>query len=179
MGSGFDSPEIFDYTLTLTGAGCSALHATTLVYVGSTTELIVGPDSLSSCTGDIYATLNYKNQGALAPVKIASLRNPCGVTSVNPGTQTYCPGANKYLSLSGTGFASTQIFDYTVTLNGAGCSALHATTLVSWTSDTQLTVGPDSLEGCTGDIYVTLNYKNQGALPPVKIASLSPTCPAA
>jgi len=90
-------------------------------------------------------------------------------------TQKYCP-TDTFLHLYGTGFESQQIFDYTLTLTGAGCTVLHATTLVHVISSTELLVGPDGLTGCTGDIYATLNYQNQGALDPVKIASLSDTC---
>jgi len=92
------------------------------------------------------------------------------------GMQTYCPNTTTFLYLFGTGFNSQQIFDYTLTLTGVGCSVLHATTLVHVISSTELLVGPDGFTGCSGDIYATLNYQNQGQLDAVKIASISPTC---
>jgi hypothetical protein len=76
----------------------------------------------------------------------------------------------------GTGFVSQAIFDYKMTLASEGCSGLHATTLVKVVSETELLVGVDTFAGCTGVLYVTLNYQNQGALEPVAIASYSDIC---
>jgi len=178
-GTGFVSQEIFDYTLTLTGEGCSGFHATTLVEVVSETELRVGPDNFAGCTGLIYATLNYQNQGALEKVAIASRNESCPILPATvtdtSGSQTYC-NLDEYVTVTGTGFVSKEVFDYTLTLTGDGCTALHATTLVEVVSETQLRVGPDSFTGCTGVLSATLNYQNQGALEPVPIASFSETC---
>lgn len=178
-GTGFVSQQIFDYTLTLTGEGCSGFHATTLVHVISDTELRVGPDNFAGCRDVVYATLNYQNQGALAPVAVASRNSSCPVVLVTVtdtcASSTYCD-SDQYLLLTGTGFESQQIFDYTLTLTGSGCTSLHATTLVTVISDTELRVGPDSLAGCDGFIYATLDYQNQGALAPVPIASFTDSC---
>jgi len=169
-GENFESLQIFDYTLSLTGAGCSALHATTLVTRVSQTQLAV-VDDLTGCTGDIYATLLYNHQLVLDHVKIASLDENC----VNANTTgLYCPCEHQTLYIHGSGFDSLEIFDYTLTIQGTSCSALHATSLVTRVSDTLLTVDED-LTGCDADIFAILRYKNQ--VPVVtKVAALSNDC---
>jgi len=180
FGTGFESQQIFDYMLILVGEGCSGLHATTLVQVLSSTQLRVGPESFHGCTGIIYATLNYRNQTTIANVAIASLGDSCRIAgnatvTETYGLQTYCP-TDQFLNLTGTGFESQEIFDYTLTLIGDGCTMLHATTLVQVVSPTELRVGPEILTGCNDVIYAILNYQNQGSLNPVAIASLGDSC---
>jgi hypothetical protein len=169
-GTGVESLQVCDYTLTLTGAGCSALHATTLVTRVSSTQLAV-VDDLTGCTGDIFAQLTYQHQAPLEKVKIAALNDECANEEC---TAVYCPGAAQTSYIKGSGFNSLDIFDYTLTLSGSSCSALHATTLVTRVSETLLSVVED-LSGCDGDIYAVLKHQNR--VPVVtKIASLSNDC---
>jgi hypothetical protein len=169
-GTGFHSRQIFDYTLTLTGEGCSALHATTLVTRVSETRLALY-DDLTGCTGDIFAQLTYKRHVKLDKVKIASLNEECVDQNV---TAVYCPVEAQTLYIHGSGFDSLEVFDYTVTIQGAACGAVHATALVTRVSDTLLTVEED-LTGCNADLFAILRYKNN--VPGVtKVASLSEDC---
>jgi hypothetical protein len=174
-GTGFESTEVFDYRLTLTGPGCDKLHATVLVTRVSDTRVWVS-DNLHGCNGDIYATLNYRNQGNVGPVRIASLNDSCAETYDVNATLAYCPGAPRTLYIEGSGFESWETFDYTVSITGEGCSALHATTLVNRLSDSLLQVKED-LTGCTCDVFATLNYKkNPGQQLTLKVSSLADNC---
>jgi len=169
-GKGFNSLHIFDYTVTITGAGCSALHATTLVTRVSPTRLAV-VDDLTGCTGDVFVQLTYQHHVVLDKVRIASLNEDCVDSN---STATYCPAPAQTLYIVGKGFDSLEVFDYTVSIVGAACSGVHATTLVTRVSDTLLTVEED-LTGCNEDIFAVLKYKNQ--VPVVtKLASLSKNC---
>jgi uncharacterized membrane protein YsdA (DUF1294 family) len=173
-GTGFESLEVFDYRLTLTGPGCTKLHATVLVTRVSDTRLWVA-DSLQGCNGDIYATLNYRHEGNVGPIKIASLNDSCAVSYDVNATLAYCPGGPRTLYIEGSGFESWETFDYTVSITGEGCSAVHATTLVTRLSESLLQVKED-LTGCTGDVFASLNYKNQEQQLSLKVSSLADNC---
>jgi len=74
-GTGFDSLEVFDYTVTIRGTACSGVHATTLVTRESDTLLSVTED-LTGCNADIFAIIRYQNHVPIVR-KVASLSNDC------------------------------------------------------------------------------------------------------
>jgi len=172
-GTGFESTEPFDYTLTLTGEGCTNLHATTLVSRVSDTELTC-IDDLTGCTGDIWAVLNYKKQGFLQPVKVATIGDNCVGVRDTSKVLSYCPGPLRILYVECEGLEFTTFHEYNVSVSGEGCSALHGAR-VTPVSDTLLCVVGD-LSDCTGDIYCSLNYTKH-ILPPNNTPAQNNTVP--
>jgi len=88
-GTGFDSVKTVDYSIDVDAIGCTGADNTNVhpsQHI-SPTELILTVD-LRGCHGLLNVTLDYKGQGPLSPVAVATLPTPEAEEEPSPGTTT-------------------------------------------------------------------------------------------
>jgi uncharacterized membrane protein len=137
LASGSAAPGV--YTITVTGTGSSATHATTVMF--TVTAQVIDDFSISANASGVTlvqgqsGTVGIDTQvttGAAQSVALTATGLPAGATaSFNPASVT--AGASSTLTL--TAGSSTATGTYTVTITGAGTSATHTTTVTMTVMD--------------------------------------------
>ena len=116
QGTGFYSTNESKYALSLTTDDCTSISVSQFIYTSSTE--LVAVSNTSSCTGILYATLNYNTQGDLDTTGVGTILTFTD-TSESQSVYTLTDTTLTLTASSGSIFASKNgtFLEYTVTFN--------------------------------------------------------------